>query len=94
MRELTLAAERQRIDRALNASDERSWHRGNPPSSLDVRACLREHGGAEQARQLGDCVFLYMEAGRLAVEVTRDVMRTVQAVGGDTRSGHPPPRRE
>src|SRR5690348_1526179 len=84
VRELTLGAERQRIDRALDAGDERSGHRGNPPFRLGVRARFCEPDGSEQARQLGDRVFLYVEAGRLAVEVTRDVMRTVQAVGGDT----------
>lgn len=84
VRELTLGAERQRIDHALKADDERCGHRSNPPSRLGVRARLREPGGAEQACQLGDRVFLYVEAARLAVEVTRDVMRTVQAVGGDT----------
>lgn len=41
VRELTLGSERQRIDRALNASDERSGHRGNPPSRLGVRAPSR-----------------------------------------------------
>jgi hypothetical protein len=46
MRELTLDAERRLIDRAINASDERSGHRGNPSSRLGVRARLREPGGA------------------------------------------------